>query len=38
MPESFVIDRRGRIAQKVIGQVTSAEQLTTPIDQLRAEG
>jgi cytochrome c biogenesis protein CcmG/thiol:disulfide interchange protein DsbE len=37
MPETFVVDPRGRIALKIPGQVTRPEQLTNAIDQLRAE-
>jgi cytochrome c biogenesis protein CcmG/thiol:disulfide interchange protein DsbE len=35
LPETFVVDQEGRIALKLIGQVTRSEQLTTAIDQLR---
>lgn len=35
-PETFVIDAEGRIALKIIGEVTAEEQLTTAIEQLRA--
>ena len=38
LPETFVIDPQGRIAVKHVGQLTSAEQLTNPIEQLLAEG
>jgi|AutmiccommuBRH23_1029490.scaffolds.fasta_scaffold76090_2 cytochrome c biogenesis protein CcmG/thiol:disulfide interchange protein DsbE len=38
LPETFVIDADGRIALKHIGQLTSPAQLTTPIEQLLAEG
>lgn len=38
LPETFVIDQEGRIALKVAGQLTRTEQLTTAIEQLRAEG
>jgi len=38
LPETFVIDTEGGIALKVAGQLTSPEQLTTAIEQLRAEG
>jgi cytochrome c biogenesis protein CcmG/thiol:disulfide interchange protein DsbE len=34
LPESFVIDPEGRIALKVVGEVTDPAQLTTAIDQL----
>jgi cytochrome c biogenesis protein CcmG/thiol:disulfide interchange protein DsbE len=34
LPETFVIDAEGRIALKVIGQVTDPVQLTTAIEQL----
>lgn len=35
LPETFVIDKEGRIALKVAGQLTSPDQLTTAIEQLR---
>ena len=35
LPETFVIDPQGRIALKVVGEVTDPAQLTTAIDQLR---
>lgn len=34
LPETFVIDPEGRIALKVVGEVTDPAQLTTAIDQL----
>ena len=34
LPETFVIDPEGRIALKVIGQVTAPAQLTNAIDQI----
>ena len=34
LPETFVIDPQGRIALKVVGEVTDPAQLTTAIDQL----
>jgi len=37
LPETFVIDPKGRIAVKVPGQVTQPEQLTNAIEQLRAQ-
>ena len=37
LPETFVIDARGRIALHVAGQLTDPLQLTTAIEQLRAE-
>ncbi len=37
LPETFIIDPEGRIALKVIGQIQAPEQLTTAIEQLRAE-
>lgn len=37
LPETFVIDTEGGIALKIAGQLTSAEQLTNAIDQIRAE-
>jgi cytochrome c biogenesis protein CcmG/thiol:disulfide interchange protein DsbE len=38
LPETFVIDREGRIAVKHVGQLTSPAQLTTPVEQLLGEG
>ncbi len=37
LPETFVIDREGRIALKVAGQLTQTAQLTNAIEQIRAE-
>ena len=37
LPETFVIDQKGRIALKVAGQLTDPRQLTNAIEQLRAE-
>lgn len=37
LPETFVIDTEGRIALKVAGQLTTTEQLTNAIEQLKAE-
>ncbi len=37
LPESFVIDQKGRIALKIAGAVTDPQQLTTPIDQIQGE-
>jgi cytochrome c biogenesis protein CcmG/thiol:disulfide interchange protein DsbE len=34
VPETFVIDPEGRIALKIVGEVTDPAQLTTAIDQL----
>lgn len=34
VPETFVIDPEGRIALKVVGEITDPAQLTTAIDQL----
>ena len=34
LPETFVIDPEGRIALKVVGEITDPAQLTTAIDQL----
>jgi cytochrome c biogenesis protein CcmG, thiol:disulfide interchange protein DsbE len=34
VPETFVIDPAGRIALKVVGEITDPAQLTTAIDQL----
>jgi cytochrome c biogenesis protein CcmG/thiol:disulfide interchange protein DsbE len=35
LPETFVIDKEGRIALKVAGQLTDPAQVTNAIDQLR---
>lgn len=37
LPETFVIDRQGRVALKVAGQLTETAQLTNAIGQLQAE-
>ena len=37
LPESFVVDPKGRIALKIAGAVTDPRQLTTPIDQILTE-
>lgn len=37
LPETFVIDQKGMVALKVAGQLTQPAQLTTAIEQLRAE-
>lgn len=37
LPETFVIDADGRIAVKHVGEITSARQLTNPIEQLLDE-
>ena len=37
LPETFVIDRQGRVALKVAGQLTETAQLTNAIEQLRNE-
>jgi cytochrome c biogenesis protein CcmG/thiol:disulfide interchange protein DsbE len=37
IPESFVIDRQGRIALKIAGPVLDERQLTNAIEQLKAE-
>lgn len=34
VPETFVIDREGRIALKIVGEITDPAQLTTAIGQL----
>ena len=34
VPETFILDRRGRIAARIVGEITRAEQITTPLDQL----
>jgi cytochrome c biogenesis protein CcmG/thiol:disulfide interchange protein DsbE len=34
LPETFVIDPRGRIALKLVGEITDAAQITTAVDQL----
>ena len=36
LPETFVIDPEGRIALKVVGQLTQPEQVTNAIEQLRS--
>ncbi len=38
LPETFIIDRQGRIALKIAGQLTDTAQLTTAIEQLRTQG
>jgi cytochrome c biogenesis protein CcmG/thiol:disulfide interchange protein DsbE len=35
LPETFVIDQKGRIALKVAGQLTQTDQLTNAIEQLK---
>jgi hypothetical protein len=37
VPETFLIDRKGRIALHIAGPITSEAQLTGPIDQVLAE-
>jgi cytochrome c biogenesis protein CcmG/thiol:disulfide interchange protein DsbE len=37
LPETFVIDQKGRIALKVAGQLTETAQLTNAIEQLRTQ-
>ena len=34
LPETFILDRQGRIAHHHIGPVTTPEQLTRPLDQI----
>jgi len=37
VPETFIIDRKGRIALHITGQVTDLRQITVPLDQVLAE-
>lgn len=37
LPETFIIDQRGRIAVKQVGQLTDIAQISTPVDQLLKE-
>ena len=37
LPETFIVDAQGRIALKISGQLTDVAQLTTAIEQLRAQ-
>ncbi len=37
VPETWIIDADGNIAMHIIGQVTSAEQITRPLDQVLAQ-
>ena len=37
VPETYIIDKRGRIALHITGQVTELRQLTVPLDQVLAE-
>ncbi len=37
VPETFIIDRQGRIALRITGQVTDVRQISVPLDQVLAE-
>lgn len=37
VPETYIIDKRGRIALHITGQVTELRQITVPLDQVLAE-
>ena len=37
VPETYIIDKRGRIALHITGQVTEIRQITVPLDQVLAE-
>ena len=37
MPETFIIDKQGRIALHITGQVTDIRQISVPLDQVLAE-
>lgn len=37
VPETYIIDRKGRIALHITGQVTSTQQITVPLDQVLKE-
>lgn len=37
VPETFIIDRKGRIALHITGQVTDLRQISVPLDQVLAE-
>ncbi len=37
VPETFIIDRQGRIALHITGQVTTERQVTVPLDQVLKE-
>ncbi len=37
VPETFIIDRQGRIALHITGQVTDVRQISVPLDQVLAE-
>lgn len=37
VPETYIIDRQGRIALHITGQVTSADQITVALDQVLKE-
>jgi cytochrome c biogenesis protein CcmG/thiol:disulfide interchange protein DsbE len=34
VPETFIIDRQGRVAAHIVGEVTRPEQITTPLRQV----
>jgi len=37
VPETLIIDRQGRIALRITGQVTDVRQISVPLDQVLAE-
>lgn len=37
VPETYIIDRKGRIALHITGQVTTTRQITVPLDQVLKE-
>ena len=37
VPETFIIDKQGRIALHITGQVTDIRQISVPLDQVLAE-
>ena len=34
LPETYILDAQGRVAARIVGEITRAEQITTPLDQL----
>lgn len=34
LPETYILDDQGRVAARIVGEITRAEQITTPLDQL----
>ena len=34
VPETYILDAQGRIAAHILGEITRAEQITTPLEQL----